>query len=234
MDRVRLAVPFTAIRMHEDTITKSFRVRPGVLVNMFPYPSNPFLGKPYEIAPSQEYEIRKELEAAIQELEELRPLREEVDKLTAALKKRNDDYTLVETKYCKAQQLNNDARAKTNKTIETLQEDVSYYQGKLERTRKELKDLKAKEQRPEDLVQNLSADLVKEIIISSLSRKRTSANTSRSDDHDTSRCTEVETETDDDDKQPSRPAKKDAKKRRSDRDSRDASSGRHSKRPRHR
>lgn len=232
LDKLRLATPFGSIRMHESTVIKSFRVRAGITVNMFPYPNNPFKGKPYEIVQSQEHEIRKELEATTKELAELRPLRDEVSRLTAALEKRNADYTLAETKYCNLLQAKKEAEDHANKTVKDLRSDVRHYKRRLEDSRQELKECKAKEQRPEDIVQNLPADLVKEIIISSLSKKRPSLDTSCSDDHSTSRCTEVDTETDDDDKPPSRTAKRDAKKRDNERSNRDASGGHASKRTR--
>ena len=229
LDRVRVYVSCASIKLSEGLVANTFQLRSGVVTNEFPHRHNPFTKPPGAIIETMDATIRRQLSEALKQVAVLRPIAEKVGALETTVDKRRADNELLEAKYIGLSEEYDADHKKQAKIIRQLERELEKCKRDLRDCQRELTECqRARDQRPEEIVANLSADQMRMVILSGL---RSNLDSSRDESRNTSQCNGHDTETEDERSQ-SRSSKHSSKKRDSSRRDRDRSGSRGSKKPR--
>ena len=229
LDQVRVYVSCASIKLSERLVANAFQLRSGVVTNEFPHRHNPFTKPPGAIIETMDATIRRQLSEALKQVAILRPIAEKVGTLETTVDKRRADNELLEAKYISLSEEYDADHKKQAKVIRQLERELEKCKGDLRDCQRELTECqRARDQRPEEIVANLSADQMRMVILSGL---RSNMDSSRDESRNSSQCNGHDTETEDERSQ-SRSSKHSSKKRDSSRRDRDRSGSRGSKKPR--
>ena len=226
LDQVRVYVSCASIKLSERIVANTFQLRSGVVTNEFPHRHNPFTKPPGAIIETMDATIRRQLSEALKQVAVLKPIAEKVGALETTVDRRRADNELLEAKYIALSEEYDADHKKQAKTIRQLERELEQCKRDLRDCQRELTE--ARDQRPEEIVANLSVDQMRMVILSGL---RSNLDSSRDESRNTSQCNGHDTETEDERSQ-SRSSKHSSKKRDSSRRDRDRSSSRSSKKPR--
>ena len=225
LDQVRVYVSCASLKISEWQVVHTFKLRSGIVTNEFPHRHNPFTRAPSTILETMDITIRRKLEDALKQIAVLRPIAAKAEVLQATVDKRQADNALLEAKYVALSEDFSADHKKQFKVIRQLERDLEKCQQDLRECQRELTECqRARDQRPEELVANLSPDQMRMVILSGL---RTNLDTSRDESRNTSRCNGNDTETEDE-RNLSRSSKRSSKKRDSSHQDRDRSGSRSS------
>ena len=214
-----------SLKISERQVAHTFKLRSGIVTNEFPHRHNPFTRAPSTILETMDITIWRNLEAALKHIAVLKPIAAKVEVLQTTVDKRQANNALLEAKYVALSEDFSADHKKQVKTIRELERDLERCQQDLRECQRELTECqRARDQRPEELVANLSPDQMRMVILSGL---RSNLDTSRDESRNTSRCNGNDTETEDE-RNLSRSSKRSSKKRDSSRQDRDRSGSRSS------